>query len=219
MTPAWNPYEALSAEQRERLQAFERLLLGLNQKINLVSSGTAADFEERHVLHSLALAWRPFPAGSRVVDWGTGGGLPLIPLAICFPDVTFCGVDAVEKKLRAVDTMARRLSLNNVRTWHGRAEKWPGQANFAVSRAAASLTDLWRWSDRVLVPSEARPRDVGAWTSKLIALKGGDLREEIGGLEAAYPDVVVTYHPLRPLLGRAYFEEKYAVGVSGALSG
>ena len=219
MDALWNPYERLSTEQRERLIAFERLLLGFNRKINLISRETEAIFEERHALHSLALAWRRFPLGSRVVDWGTGGGLPLIPLAICFPDVMFYGVDAVEKKLNAVHTMARRLGLDNVRTWHGRAEAWPGQADYAVSRATAPLIDLWRWSARSLLSAAPRSESTAdAWTSELIVLKGGDLTEEIEALEAVHSGLTVTRYPIRPLFERAYFEEKYIVCVSRARS-
>ena len=219
MDASWNPYERLSPKQREQLLAFERLLLGFNRKVNLVSRETEALFEERHTLHSLALAWRQFPPGSGVVDWGTGGGLPLIPLAICFPDVMFYGVDAVEKKLNAVHTMARRLGLDNVRTWHGRAETWPGQADYAVSRATAPLVNLWHWSIRSVVSAAPRPESAAdAWTSELIVLKGGDLREEIEALEAVYSGLTVTRYPIRLIFKRAYFEGKYIVCVSRARS-
>ena len=215
MQSNWDPYQHLSAEQRERLREFERILLGFNKKINLVSRETEAYFEERHTLHSLVLAQRDFPPGSQVVDWGTGGGLPLIPLAIRFPDVAFCGVDAVEKKLNVVRAAARRLSLENLDVWHGRAEEWPGKADYAVSRATAPLVDLWSWSIRALGRlSTSRFEQAGVWTSDLITLKGGDLGEEIEALKAAYPDVRVDCYPIQPLLGRDYFEEKYVVCVA-----
>src|SRR5690606_41790758 len=106
---------------------------------------------ERHILHSLSLTFRKFPAGSTVVDWGTGGGLPAVPLAIVFSDVRIHAVDSVRKKVQAVRTMARRLGLENLDTWHGRAEAYPGDADFSVSRATASLSVLWSWHARVAV--------------------------------------------------------------------
>ncbi len=209
---AWNPFESLAEEQREQLRAFERMLLAFNRKLNLVSRETSAFFEERHVLHALALSVRPFPTGAVVVDWGTGGGLPAIPLAIRFPDVTFHAVDAVGKKIRAVAVMARRLGLDNLHVWHGRAEDWPGHAHYSVSRATAPLVDLWRW--HVAVREElALPRPEEAWPPGLICLKGGDLTREIETLRSAFPSVEVETQPLEPLLGRAYFAEKHLVSV------
>ena len=209
---AWNPFETLTEEQREQLRAFERMLLDFNRKLNLVSRETSAFFEERHVLHALALSVRPFPTGAVVVDWGTGGGLPAIPLAIRFPDVTFHAVDAVGKKIRAVATMARRLGLGNLHAWHGRAEDWPGRAHYSVSRATAPLVDLWRWHVAARDP-DAPPRTEEAWPPGLICLKGGDLTGEIETLRAAFPSVGVETRPLEPLLGRPYFAEKQLVVV------
>lgn len=210
----WHPYARLTAKQREQLQDFQRMLLRFNQKINLISQGTESRFEERHLLHSLALSWKNFPAGCSIVDWGTGGGLPLIPLAIAFPDVDFYGVDAVEKKLKAVHTMARRLGLDNVHTWHGRAEAWPGQADYAVSRATAPLANLWHWSDQSRAHGSRACFESDTWTSGLIALKGGDLAAEIQALKDQFPEVEVACHPLQSLLGAPYYQDKYIVHVS-----
>ncbi len=209
----WNPLARLTAEQREKLTAFHEHLLHVNRRINLISQDTEAVFEERHLLHSLALTLKAFPAGSTVVDWGTGGGLPAIPLAICYPDVAVHAVDAVGKKVQAVQAMGRRLGLANLHPWHGRAEDWPGRTNFTVSRATAPLRDLWRWHRR------ARSADVvdleeGLWRPGLICLKGGDLDEEIDTLQQVHPGVQVETTPLLPLLGRSYFAEKVIVEVS-----
>lgn len=164
------------------------------------------------MVHCLALAARAFPAGSTVVDWGTGGGLPALPVAACFPAVTVHAVDAVGKKVEAVRVMARRLGLTNVHPWHGRAEAWPGTAQYSISRATAPLADLWAWHRRVF-EAPATPAPDGAWAPGLLCLKGGDLRDEIAGLEAAFPGLTVTLHPLEPLLEAPWFAEKYLVEV------
>ena len=213
-TDLGDPYERLDASQRGRLEEFEQLVLFYNQKINLISRDTERHFRERHTHHSLAIARKQFPAGSEVVDWGTGGGLPVVPLAIAFPDVRFYAVDAVEKKLRVVQAIARRLDLKNLVTWHGRAESWPGQADYAISRATAPLVDLWQWFDRVRKPKIVAPSGAAKWKGGLIVLKGGDLTPEIEQLKQAEPDTIVAFLDLEPLLGSSYFRQKSLVHVS-----
>ena len=210
--PLWNPLAHLSAMQREQLAAFEQQLLQFNRRFNLISRETEAAFAERHVVHSLALAHRRFPDGSVVVDWGTGGGLPAIPLAIAFPNVEIHAVDAVGKKIQAVRAIGRRLGLANLHPWQGRAEDWPGHAHFSVSRATAPLRDLWRWHARVR--STERPVDEEeTWHPGLICLKGGYLTDEIDALRRAFPAVEVLTTPLQPLLRPSYFAEKVIVEV------
>lgn len=193
-------------------------MVQLNRTFNLISRDTEPYVADRHVRHSLILATRPFPPGVTVVDWGTGGGLPAIPLAIACPHLRVVAVDSVGKKVRAVQTMARRLGLNNVDAWHGRALAWPGQAPYSVSRATAPLRDLWTWHARVEseppAPVEAPSADV--WPPGLLCLKGGDLTREIADLHAAFPGLVVEQAPLRPLLPDPYFAEKVLVTVREA---
>ncbi len=208
----FDPFARLSDAQRAQLDAFEGLLRRFNRKINLISPETEPHVRKRHLLHSLALTWRRFPSGSRIVDWGTGGGLPAVPLAIAFPDVEVVAVDSVGKKVRAVRTMARRIGIDNLFAWEGRAEQWTGSAHYAVSRATAPLADLWRWYRRV-ADVEVPSSDEGAWTPGLVCLKGGDLSGETADLRAADPGVTVEQHALRPLLGRAYFADKHIVAV------
>lgn len=208
----WEPFARLTGRQREQLDTFAHLLLGLNNKINLISQDTAAHFAERHLLHTLALTRKTFPPGSSVVDWGTGGGLPAIPLAICFPDSTVYAVDAVRKKIQAVRTMARRLGLQNLQAWHGRAEQWPGTVHYSVSRATAPLRDLWSWHTAVYsAPPFEGP--ASSWKPGLICLKGGELSAEITALAAEDPSVHVQKTPLRPLLDRLYFDNKYLLEI------
>lgn len=210
---AWNPFDALTAGQREQLDAFEEQLLRFNRRVNLVSSESERQFRTQHLLHCLTLTAREVPAGSTIVDWGTGAGLPAIPLAICFPEVTVVGVDSVGKKARAVRTLARRLGLETVYAWAGRAERWEGTAHYSVSRATAPLATLWRWHRRVAVPLGDAPGD-DAWPPGLLALKGGDLSDEIADLRGADPDVAIERRPLDKLLGRnGFFGEKEVVAV------
>ena len=242
-TRTWDPFESLTAEQREQLDAFEEQLLRFNQRVNLISPETEEAFRTRHLLHCLTLTVRGFPEGCTIVDWGTGGGLPAIPLAICDPEVTVVGVDSVGKKARAVRTMARRLRVKNAYAWAGRAERWDDTAHYSVSRAAAPLAALWRWHRRVSVPladapgdnvpgdnvpgdnapsdnapSDDAPSDNApsddAWPPGLLALKGGVLSKEIADLRADDPDVTVERHSLDALIGRSgLFGEKEIVSV------
>lgn len=183
-----------------------------NRRINLISRESASQVQEQHLLHTLALTYRAFPAGCTVVDWGTGGGLPSIPLAICFPEVAVHAVDAVGKKIRAVQAMGRRLGLENLHPWQGRAEVWPGTTHYSVSRATAPLVDLWGW--HVRVRRDDVPAYEGAvWRPGLICLKGGDLSDEIDALHQRYPSVQVMTIPLLPLFERTFFSEKKIVEV------
>jgi len=196
---AWNPFKSLTTEQQEQLDRFEEQLLRFNQRVNLISPETEDVFRTRHVLHCLTLTVRDFPDGCTIVDWGTGGGLPAIPLAICEPEVTVVGVDSVGKKSRAVRTIARRPP--------------PGEAHYSVSRATAPLAELWRWHRRVAVPVADAPSD-DAWPPSLLALKGGDLSDEIADLREFDSDVEVERHPLDDLLGRnGFFGSKEIVAV------
>lgn len=194
------------------LAAYSRLLVRYNQKINLISR----DDEKRvalHIRHAIGIAIRRFPPGSTVVDWGTGGGLPALPLAICFPEVRFCGVDTVKKKTMALQTMVRRLRIGNLEAWNGRAEEWPGVAQYSVSRATAPLPRLWQWHLNVATQGNAQPNS-SFWKPGLVCLKGGDLGPETEALCRRYPSVSIEQHPLQPILDDAYFAEKYIIAVS-----
>lgn len=201
---AWNPLDHFTDGQEAKLREYEVLLLEFNQRINLISREDEDAAFEHHILHCLSLTRNAFPAGSVVVDWGTGGGLPMIPLSIAFPQVLFVGVDAVGKKMQAVRAMARRLGLDNVVAWHGRAEAFDGRADYSVSRATAPLADLWAWHDRVSV-SSAGGSDPGLWRRGLVCLKGGDLAEE----KRSLPDRAgIREIRLSTLFDDPYFSEK-----------
>ncbi len=210
---AWNPFEQLSAEQRQQLNAFAEMICRFNDRVNLISPETEREFRTRHLLHCLTLTARDFPPGGTIVDWGTGGGLPAVPLAICYPESTVVGVDSVGKKGRAVRTMARRLDLDNCYAWSGRAEEWEGRAHYSVSRATAPLAELWQWHRRVAIPLDGISGDE-TWAPGLLALKGGDLSDEIETLRETDPAVDVERLSLASMLGRnGFFGEKEIVAL------
>ena len=208
-----SPLQALTDTQRDQLRAYEQHMVRLNQKLNLISPHTESEAWTVHIQHSLSLLHRSFPEGSVVVDWGTGGGLPAIPLAIACPHITVHAIDSVGKKVRAVRTMTRRLGIDNCFPWHGRADQWPGTAHYSVSRATASLKTLWHWHQRVAAPT-APARSPDDWSTGLLCLKGGDLDAELQRLYAASSAIWVDQYPLGALLEADYFSsEKKLIGV------
>ncbi|PSQ96653.1 MAG: 16S rRNA (guanine(527)-N(7))-methyltransferase RsmG [Bacteroidetes bacterium SW_9_63_38] len=214
-TRTWNPFEHLSDSQRQQVNAFEEMLCRFNDRVNLISPDTERHFRSQHLLHCLTLTLHDVPDGCIIVDWGTGGGLPAIPLAIRYPEVTVVGVDSVGKKARAVRTMARRLGLDNCYAWAGRAEDWEGEAHYSVSRATAPLDQLWQWHRRVVVDLDEPPTEE-AWPQGLLVLKGGDLSDEIAALEDVDSEAAVERGSLQLLLGRnGFFGEKKLVTVRG----
>lgn len=201
----------LTDHQRTQLDVLEREALAFNKKLNLYSQASAEDFWLRHVAHSLTLATQSFPPSSVVADWGTGGGMPGLVLAIFFPEVTFHLIDSVGKKIRAVQAMARRVGLDNVEAHHTRAEAWEGRVTHSVSRATAPLDTLWTWHTRVATPMKPSGGD---WEPGLLCLKGGDLRREIADLKATDPNAQVTTTPVRTWLAAPYFVDKVLVQVT-----
>ncbi|MFV1980867.1 MAG: 16S rRNA (guanine(527)-N(7))-methyltransferase RsmG [Rhodothermia bacterium] len=211
---AWDPLDELSADQVELLQAFEQLVVLANKRVNLVSRPSISEIRHVHTRHSLALSVRGFPAGATVVDWGTGGGLPGIPLAIRFPQVRFVLVDSIRKKTDFVRAMALKLGLENVDVERSRAETWEGPCNFAVSRATASLARLWSWTYPVLKirPGNFKESD-SLWNPGLVALKGGDLAPEIEELSRIDPGVQITVTPISDFM-KGPFVDKFVVEIS-----
>ena len=161
---------------------FEKLLLivpSLNEKVNIISRKDIHHLEERHVLHSLAIAKKfSFYSGTSIIDVGTGGGFPGIPLAIMFPDASFTLVDSILKKIRLVRELADTLELRNITTVRARIEDLDLKTDFVVSRAVTSFPQLYTWCSRLIKHGGQNQSPNG-----LISLKGGNLEEEIGSLK------------------------------------
>ncbi|HWB94823.1 MAG TPA: 16S rRNA (guanine(527)-N(7))-methyltransferase RsmG [Puia sp.] len=203
--------------QIRQLSALGELYPEWNAKINVISRKDIESLYEKHILHSLAIAaafeLRP---GMDVIDIGTGGGFPGIPLAIFFPSTRFHLVDSIGKKLKVVDAIAQAIGLTNVSTRHIRAEEIKDRKfDLAVSRAVAPLKDLWTWARPLLkkpapIPSDRlRPSALGASPiSGLICLKGGDLAAEIS--ESGTRPRIIEVYELFPL---DEFKEKYLLQV------
>jgi 16S rRNA (guanine527-N7)-methyltransferase len=177
-------FSDFTPEQLEQLAALEELYGYWNARINVISRKDIGSLYEKHVLHSLSIAAVfDFRNGSRVIDIGTGGGFPGIPLAIFFPEVKFHLVDSIGKKLKVVEAVKDSLGLKNVSTQHIRAEEISGRKfDVAVSRAVAPVKDLWKWARPLLKKQPGhpgRPADALPYASGLICLKGGDLTTEI----------------------------------------
>src|SRR5215470_10685423 len=139
-------------EQLNQFKALEYLYKDWNSKVNTISRKDIDSLYEKHILHSLSIAAAfDFTDGTSIIDIGTGGGFPGIPLAIFFPEVQFHLVDSIAKKLKVVEAIAKEINLKNVTTQHTRAEDIKNRKfDFAVSRAVAPLQDLWRWSKPLL---------------------------------------------------------------------
>ena len=173
-------FSEFSPHQLAQFRALDSLYNDWNSKINVISRKDIDSLYEKHVLHSLSIAAVfEFSPGMEIIDIGTGGGFPGIPLAIFFPEVKFHLVDSIAKKLKVVDAIAAETGLHNVTTQHIRAEEIKNRKfDFAVSRAVAPLKDLWKWSKPLLKNSKIKLQD-SIQNSGLICLKGGDLSAEI----------------------------------------
>jgi len=172
-------FNDLSPEQADRFKGLEPLYLSWNEKVNVISRKDIANLYIHHVLHSLAIArFVSFAPGAVVLDAGTGGGFPGIPLAIMFPESRFILVDSTGKKLMVVKDVADKLGLENCDVIHGRVEELKVRADFLVSRAVTSMQEIVKWGHRIVYPGKNSSMPNG-----LVVLKGGDLQEELKGSE------------------------------------
>jgi 16S rRNA (guanine527-N7)-methyltransferase len=199
-------FSDFTANQLKQFAALKDLYEEWNQKINVISRKDLDNFYLHHVLHSLAIASVfEFEAGMEVMDLGTGGGFPGIPLAIFFPDVQFLLVDSINKKLKVVEAIAASIGLENITVRHTRAEDIQNRKfNVVVSRAVAPLKDLWRWSRPLLKKNAAEP----SVASGLICLKGGDLQQEISE-SGCRPRI----YEIEKIFEEEYFRGKYILQV------
>ena len=168
-------YFVMTETQERQFAALGALYPEWNAKINVISRKDIDNLYEHHILHSLAIAkWLSFSPGSEVLDVGTGGGFPGVPLAIMFPEVQFTLIDSVGKKIKVAEEIARGVGLENVRCVWERAEEERGKYDFVVSRAVMPLGDLHR-----LVQKNISRTQRNALPNGIIALKGGELQGEI----------------------------------------
>jgi 16S rRNA (guanine527-N7)-methyltransferase len=195
----------LTPHQIQQLSLLQSLYTEWNEKINVVSRKDIENLYERHVLHSLAIArFIQFRNATKIMDLGTGGGFPGVPLAILFPDCRFHLVDSIGKKLKVVQAVTEAVGLKNIETFHARAEQMDYKYDFVVSRAVASLTDLLTWSK-----SKYSARDLNQLHNGLICLKGGDIDEEI----AAANKKNVKKVSVSTYFSEEFFADKYIVYV------
>jgi len=195
-----------SDKQLQQLQMLEGLYKEWNEKINVISRKDIDALYEKHVLHSLSIAALcNFHAGAQVVDIGTGGGFPGIPLSIFFPEVKFLLTDSIGKKIKVVQEVSTAIGLTNVTAVHTRVEEIKGKTfDFAVSRAVAPLGDLWRWINPLL----RKGKKSDEFANGLLCLKGGDLLKEIK--ESGLKPQAWSVHDIFP---EPFFEEKFLIYV------
>ena len=193
----------LTDQQKSQFQQLETLYKDWNEKINVISRKDIDEFYERHVLHSLGIAKiMEFADGTKVLDIGTGGGFPGIPLAILFPNVEFTLVDSIGKKITVVNAVAESLGLKNVKAYHERAEKIKDKFHFVVSRAVTQMPVFLRWLKGKFEKEQFNPKHNG-----VLYLKGGDLGEELAGIKCE------IYH-LKDQFEEEFFDTKKIVYLS-----
>lgn len=165
----------LSDVQRQQFEALQGLYEDWNSKINVISRKDIASLYLRHVLHSLSIAKLiHFKESTRILDIGTGGGFPGLPLAILFPEAKFHLVDSINKKLKVVNGVSESLGLQNVKTTHARAESIKGQYDFIISRAVTNMPDFVSW-----IKNRVAKKSIHEVSNGILYLKGGNLSEEL----------------------------------------
>ena len=195
----------LTEEQKRQFAALYDLYTDWNSKINVISRKDIENLYEHHVLHSLGIAKViRFKPGTKVMDLGTGGGFPGIPLAILFPEVQFHLVDSIGKKVRVATEIAGSIGLKIVTTRHARAEEEKQLFDFVVSRAVMPLTDLLK-----IIRKNISPKQQNALPNGLICLKGGELERETMPVKNK-----TTMWNLKEFFGEEFFETKKVVYVA-----
>lgn len=188
-------------EQIDQFRMLQGLYNEWNSKINVVSRKDIDELYLRHILHSLGIVKvMAFKDGTKILDVGTGGGFPGIPLAIMFPKCDFHLVDSINKKLKVVNEVAEAIGLNNVRTSHERAENLNETYDFVVSRAVTAMPTFVKWVDRK-IKKESR----NEFKNGILYLKGGDLTAELSGFNTA------TTYNLSNYFIEDFFETKKVV--------
>jgi 16S rRNA (guanine527-N7)-methyltransferase len=194
----------LTPDQKEKFSKLKPIYEEWNEKINVISRKDMEHFYEKHVLHSLGIAKViEFKPGTKILDIGTGGGFPGIPLAILFPDTHFHLVDSIGKKITVVKDVARQLKLTNVEAQQTRAEDLVRRYDFIVSRAVTRFANFLPW-----VKGKFKREDFNEFQNGMLLLKGGDVDEEMEERDLSY----VSYH-LDDYFKEEFFETKKVVYV------
>lgn len=201
-------FASLTQRQIEQFSSLQKIYSEWNEKINVISRRDIDNLYEHHILHSLSIAkFTTFKAGTKIMDLGTGGGFPGVPLAILFPTCRFHLVDSIGKKLKVVEAVKEEINLTNIFTFHSRAEDMPArpaggdfQYDFVVSRAVAPVADLLKWTK-----GKYTSRDNNSIRNGLICLKGGNIDAEIAGVRNARKIGVSSYFE------EQYFRDKYLI--------
>ena len=196
----------LSAKQIEQFTALDALYHDWNSKINVISRKDIDNLYEHHILHSLAIAkYITFREGTNVLDFGTGGGFPGIPLAIFFPEANFKLIDGTGKKVRVAQEVADAIGLENVLPAHLRGEEEKGKFDFIVSRAVMPLPDLMKIVKKNIAPDQHNTLPNG-----VIVLKGGNLNDDLKPYKK-----IVEKTELSQWFDEEWFKEKYLIYVPG----
>lgn len=192
----------LSDQQFEQLNSLPEMYNDWNDKINVISRKDIDNLTIHHILHSLSIAkYVAFVPGSSILDLGTGGGFPGIPLAILFPDVNFHLIDARKKKMIVVNDILEQLGLTNVKADHARAEELKTKYDFIVTRAVAPLEKLLLWT-----VNKFNEKEINSIPNGLICLKGGDLKEEI---KLVKKQAYIEKTALKDYFDEPFFDTKY----------
>jgi 16S rRNA (guanine527-N7)-methyltransferase len=195
-------FPQITPQQKQQFDQLPELYNHWNSQINVISRKDIDQLFERHVLHSLGIAKvMQFQPGERVLDVGTGGGFPGIPLAILFPETEFFLVDSIGKKIKVVQEVAKAIGLKNLKAAHTRAEDVPGKFDFVISRAVTRLKEFYPW-----VKDKFRGRKDSKLDSGILYLKGGDLTEEI-----AESGLKVQQFHLKDYFSEEFFDTKQVV--------
>lgn len=196
----------LTSEQQQQYRQLPELYQYWNNQINVISRKDIDLLFERHVLHSLGIAKvTSFLPGENVLDVGTGGGFPGIPLAIMFPDTQFFLVDSIGKKIKVVNEVAKAIGLKNLKADHTRAEQVPGKFDFVVSRAVTQLKDFYPW-----IKGKFNKASKNTIPNGILYLKGGDLQQEI-----SESGLAVKQFYLKDYFEEEFFETKQVIYVKG----
>jgi 16S rRNA (guanine527-N7)-methyltransferase len=193
----------LTEKQIEQFTDLQQIYQHWNAQINVISRKNMDSLYTNHILHSLAIAKViQFEKGTKILDIGTGGGFPGIPLAILFPEVEFLLVDSIGKKIKVVNEVSTEIGLKNVRTMHERAENIKETFDFVVSRAVTNMTDFKKW-----VKGKFNKKHNNSLNNGVLYLKGGDLSEELRGISH-------TSHEISDTFKEEFFETKKVIYIS-----